>query len=219
MVAPMDFVPIAEETGLIIPIGNWVMDQAGAAAAQWPARRNGDPMQISVNLSARQLFDPQLTSTVRSVVAANGLRPGQLTLEITESVLMEDTDLAVRRLDALKALGVQIAIDDFGTGYSSLSYLRTFPVDVLKIDKSFTDSVAEDVEGACFVQAILHLAQVLRVVTVAEGVEHEAQAVRLRQLGCDVGQGFYFGRPAARAVPGRTAHSRSEARTPILEAS
>jgi EAL domain-containing protein (putative c-di-GMP-specific phosphodiesterase class I) len=147
------------------------------------------------------------------------LEAGQLTLEITESVLMEDTELAVLQLNGLKQLGVQIAIDDFGTGYSSLSYLRSFPVDVLKIDKSFTDSVAVDVEGACFVQAILHLAQVLRVTTVAEGIEHEAQAVRLRELGCDLAQGFYFGRPSADAHPGRIAHSSSLTKTPILEAS
>jgi diguanylate cyclase (GGDEF)-like protein/PAS domain S-box-containing protein len=225
LVAPMEFVPIAEDTGFIVPIGAWVLDQACATAATWPDRPNGQAMQISVNLSARQLFDSDLASNVRSIVQHYGLQPRQLTLEITESVLMEDTDLAVLRLTELKQLGVQIAIDDFGTGYSSLSYLRTFPVDVLKIDKSFTDGVAEDVEGACFVQAILHLAQVLQVTTVAEGVEHEDQAVRLRELGCDVGQGFFFGRPSehadgrSRAKPGQMAHSSSETKTPILEAS
>ena len=219
LVAPMEFVPIAEDIGLIIPIGNWVLDQACAVASRWPLCKSGQPMQISVNLSSRQLFDPQLVDTVRSIVGRHGLDAGQLTLEITESVLMEDTDLAVLQLNALKKLGVHIAIDDFGTGYSSLSYLRSFPVDVLKIDKSFTDMVAVDAEGACFVQAILHLAQVLRVTTVAEGIEHEVQAVRLRELGCDMAQGFYFGRPAADAYSGPMAHSRSEAKTPILEAS
>jgi EAL domain-containing protein (putative c-di-GMP-specific phosphodiesterase class I) len=219
LVAPMDFVPIAEDTGFIIPLGTWVLDQACAAASRWPARKNGQAMQISVNLSARQLFDPHLADTVRSILNRNALQTGQLTLEITESVLMEDTDLAVLQLNTLKHVGVQIAIDDFGTGYSSLSYLRTFPVDVLKIDKSFTESVAVDVEGACFVQAILHLAQVLRVATVAEGIEHEEQAVRLRELGCELGQGFYFGRPSEDALSGRIAHSRSDGKTPILEAS
>ena len=219
LVAPMEFVPIAEETGLIVPIGSWVLEQACAAAASWPARDNGDPVQISVNLSARQLFDPHLIDTVRSVVSRTGLEPGQLTLEITESVLMEDTDLAVLQLNALKGVGVQIAIDDFGTGYSSLSYLRSFPVDVLKIDKSFTDTVAVDIEGACFVQAILHLAQVLRVTTVAEGVEHADQAERLRELGCDRAQGFHFGRPSADVRCVRFVPSRSGAETPILEAS
>jgi diguanylate cyclase (GGDEF)-like protein/PAS domain S-box-containing protein len=219
LVPPMEFVPIAEDTGFIIPIGTWVLDQACAAASSWPARKNGEAMQISVNLSARQLFDPRLVDTVRSIVSRNGIETGQLTLEITESVLMEDTDLAVLQLNSLKNLGVHIAIDDFGTGYSSLSYLRSFPVDVLKIDKSFTDSVAADVEGACFVQAILHLAQVLRVTTVAEGIEHEDQAVRLRELGCDLAQGFYFGRPVADAFPVRIAHSSSVAKTPIFEAS
>ncbi|MEY2451856.1 MAG: hypothetical protein QOD92_1430 [Acidimicrobiaceae bacterium] len=219
LVPPMEFVPVAEDTGFIIPIGTWVLDQACAAASRWPARTNGERMQISVNLSARQLFDANLIETVRSIMKRNGLEVGQLTLEITESVLMEDTDLAVLQLNALKNLGVQIAIDDFGTGYSSLSYLRSFPVDVLKIDKSFTDSVAVDVEGAGFVQAILRLAQVLGVMTVAEGIEQEAQAVRLRELGCELAQGFYFGRPAADPHPVRMAHSSSTAKTPILEAS
>ena len=219
LVAPMEFVPVAEDTGFIIPIGTWVLEEACAATASWPARANGAPLQISVNLSARQLFDPQLVDTVRSIVSRHGLQAGQLTLEITESVLMEDTELAVLQLNALKQLGIQIAIDDFGTGYSSLGYLRSFPVDVLKIDKSFTDAVAVDVEGACFVQAILHLAQVLRVTTVAEGIEHEAQALRLRELGCDLAQGFFFGRPAADTHQGRIAHSSSSAKTPILEAS
>ena len=219
LVPPMEFVPIAEDTGFIIPLGTWVLDRACASASCWPARANGEPLQISVNLSARQLFDAHLVDTVRSIVTRHGLEAGQLTLEITESVLMEDTDLAVLQLNALKQLGVQIAIDDFGTGYSSLSYLRSFPVDVLKIDKSFTDSVAIDVEGAGFVQAILRLAQVLRVTTVAEGIEHEAQAVRLRELGCDLAQGFYFGRPAAEAHPVQIAHSSFPPKTPILEAS
>jgi EAL domain-containing protein (putative c-di-GMP-specific phosphodiesterase class I) len=219
LIPPMEFVPIAEDTGFIIPIGTWVLDQACAAAARWPARENGERMQVSVNLSARQLFDRHLLETVRSIVNRNGLDTGQLTLEITESVLMEDTDLAVLQLNALKNLGVQIAIDDFGTGYSSLSYLRSFPVDVLKVDKSFTDSVAIDLEGACFVQAILHLAQVLRVTTVAEGVEEEAQAIRLRELGCDLAQGYYFGRPAEDPLSVRMAYSSSETKRPILEAS
>src|SRR5204862_4004094 len=144
-------------------------------------------------LSARQLFNPRLVDTIRSILRRSGVDADRLTLEITESVLMEDTDLAVLQLNALKRLGVHIAVDDFGTGYSSLSYLRSFPVDVLKIDKAFTDTVADDVEGECFVQAILHLAQVLRVETVAEGVETAEQANRLRALGCNLAQGFYFG--------------------------
>jgi EAL domain-containing protein (putative c-di-GMP-specific phosphodiesterase class I) len=142
-----------------------------------------------------------------------------VTLEITESVLVGDTERAIAQLDQLKAIGVRIAIDDFGTGYSSLSYLRSFPVDVLKIDKAFTDTVADDVEGECFVQAILHLAQVLRVETVAEGVETAEQANRLRALGCNLAQGFYFGRPAADPAAFRFVPSRSDVKTPILEVS
>ncbi|HEV3226603.1 MAG TPA: EAL domain-containing protein [Acidimicrobiales bacterium] len=219
LVPPMEFVPTAEDTGLIIPIGTWVLSEACAAAMQWQPRDGGQPLDLSVNLSARQLFDPGLVDVVRGAIESTGIEPGRLTLEITESVLMEDTECAVSQLNALKEIGVCIAIDDFGTGYSSLSYLRSFPVDVLKIDKSFTDSVAVDVEGACFVQAILHLAQVLRVTTVAEGIEQRAQADRLRELGCDQAQGFYFGRPMPEPPGARIVPSSSSPKTPILEPS
>jgi EAL domain-containing protein (putative c-di-GMP-specific phosphodiesterase class I) len=195
-----------------------VLKEACAAAARWRPRADGKPIEMSVNLSARQLFDPSFVGMVTDIVGDSGIAPRQLTLEITESVLMKDTGLAVRQLNALKALGVRIALDDFGTGYSSLSYLRSFPVDVLKIDKSFIDNVAVDVEGESFVKAILHLAQVLRVTTVAEGIEQPAQADRLRELGCDQAQGFLFGRPAAEPMV-RIAPSSFSAATPILEAS
>ncbi|MEY2432359.1 MAG: hypothetical protein QOC92_2084 [Acidimicrobiaceae bacterium] len=218
LVAPMEFVPTAEDTGLIIPIGAWVLQEACAAAARWQPGPDGKPIEMSVNISARQLFDPSFVAVVTDIVGHSGIEARQLTLEITESVLMEDTALAVRQLNALRALGVRIALDDFGTGYSSLSYLRSFPVDVLKIDKSFIDNVAVDLEGESFVKAILHLAQVLRVTTVAEGVEQPAQADRLRELGCDQAQGFFFGQPAAEPVV-RIAPSRSSAARPILEAS
>ena len=215
LVAPLEFIPLAEETGLIIPIGAWVLEQACTDATGW----SGDAglVGLSVNISARQLFDPSFADTVALIVQRTGIEPARLTLEITESVLMEDTTLAVQQLNALKRLGVRVAIDDFGTGYSSLSYLRTFPVDVLKIDKSFIENVATDVEGACFVQAILHLAQVLRVTTVAEGVEEASQAERLTQLGCDCAQGFFFGRPAPLpAREGRSTYSRFSPVAPML---
>src|SRR5581483_10735098 len=219
LLPPMRFISTAEDTGLIVQIGRWVLETACRTASQWQPRADGERLRLSVNLSARQLFDPGLVVAVHTVLADTGFAAEHLTLEITESVLMEDTTLAVTRLNALKHLGVRIAIDDFGTGYSSLSYLRSFPVDVLKIDKSFTDSVADDVEGACFVQAILHLAQVLRVTTVAEGIEAAAQAERLRQLGCDQAQGFYFGHPVPEPDAGRIAYSSSDAGEPILERS
>jgi EAL domain-containing protein (putative c-di-GMP-specific phosphodiesterase class I) len=195
LVAPGEFVAIAEDNGMIVPIGRWVLEESCRSAAAWPPSAEGHALDLSVNLSARQLFDTGLVDTVAGILTTTKLDPARLTLEITESVLMEDTALAVLQLRALRAVGVRLAIDDFGTGYSSLSYLRSFPVDSLKVDKSFIDSVHVDIEGACFVQAILHLAQVMRVRTVAEGVEHEAQAERLRELGCDQAQGFYFGRP------------------------
>ena len=219
LVAPGEFVPTAEDTGLIVPIGQWVLERACTDAVDWPLTATGDPLELSVNLSARQLFDAGFADSVRAVIDHTGIDAARVTLEITESMLVDDTARAVEQLEALKQLGVRIAIDDFGTGYSSLSYLRTFPVDTLKIDKSFTDNVAVDVEGACFVQAILHLAQVLRVTTVAEGIEHAEQADRLRELGCDRAQGFYFGRPAAALPSVRFLPSSSAANTPILEAS
>jgi diguanylate cyclase (GGDEF)-like protein/PAS domain S-box-containing protein len=219
LVPPLDFIPIAEEAGLIVPIGQWVLEHACAAAAGWPVPASGEPLELSVNLSARQLYDVSFINGVREIIERTGIAASRLTLEITESVLVDDTDRAVLQLHALKQLGVRIAIDDFGTGYSSLSYLRTFPVDVLKVDKSFIDNVAIDVEGACFVQAILHLAQVLRVTTVAEGIEHAEQADRLRELGCDKAQGYYFGAPAPEVLIEPFGPSSSAAKSPILERS
>jgi diguanylate cyclase (GGDEF)-like protein/PAS domain S-box-containing protein len=219
LVPPLEFVPIAEESGLIVPIGAWVLESACGHAGKWEPLADGRDLGLSVNISARQLFDPSFVSCVRETIESTGIAPERVTLEITESVLVGDTERAIAQLDQLKAIGVRIAIDDFGTGYSSLSYLRSFPVDVLKIDKAFTDTVADDVEGECFVQAILHLAQVLRVETVAEGVETAEQANRLRALGCNLAQGFYFGRPAADPAAFRFVPSRSDVKTPILEVS
>jgi diguanylate cyclase (GGDEF)-like protein/PAS domain S-box-containing protein len=214
LVPPLDFIPVAEDTGLIVAMGEWALDCACATATTWTGPR---PIGVSVNISPRQLFDPDFARTVADILARTGLEPTRLTLEITESVLVEDTSLAIHQLDALKQLGVHIAIDDFGTGYSSLSYLRTFPVDVLKVDKSFIDHVDVDVEGACFVQAILHLATVLGVKTVAEGVERPDQAQRLAELGCDFAQGFHFGRPTdLTATQSRSAYSRFSPVAPIL---
>jgi EAL domain-containing protein (putative c-di-GMP-specific phosphodiesterase class I) len=214
LVPPLDFIPMAEDTGLIVPIGAWVLEEACATAATWTGPRS---IGLSVNISARQLFDADFSQSVADILARTRLEPERLALEITESVLVEDTSLALLQLDLLKQLGVRIAIDDFGTGYSSLSYLRTFPVDILKIDKSFIDYVDADVEGACFVQAILHLATVLRVKTVAEGVEEPGQARRLAELGCDYAQGFYFGRPTEQPdAQSRSAYSRFSPVVPIL---
>jgi EAL domain-containing protein (putative c-di-GMP-specific phosphodiesterase class I) len=193
-IAPLDFIPLAEETGAIVSIGRWVLNTACHQAAQW----QHDPAtaairSVSVNVSGQQLLDHNIVSDVREALHRTGLAPERLTLEITESVLMHDAESVLVRLTALKALGVSLAIDDFGTGYSSLSYLRRFPVDILKIDKSFIDSVAN--QGAALVGAIVTMGASLHMETVAEGIEDSEQAATLRELGCDVGQGFLFSPP------------------------
>ncbi len=191
---PLAFIPLAEETGAIVSIGRWVLEAACHQAALWEK----DPTMatvrsVSVNMSGRQLLDHNIVRDVREALEASGLTPTRLTIEITESVLMRDTETVLGQLTALKALGVSLAIDDFGTGYSSLSYLRRFPVDILKIDKSFVDNVAHN--GAELAKAIVNMGVSLKMHTVAEGIEDAYQAATLRQLGCNVGQGFLFSRP------------------------
>jgi EAL domain-containing protein (putative c-di-GMP-specific phosphodiesterase class I) len=199
LIPPLDFIPLAEEMGLIVPLGRWVLAEACRAATAWPAGPGGEAPGVSVNLSARQLADASLVDDVRDALAATGLAPARLTLEITESVIMHDTAQALARLRALKALGVRLAIDDFGTGYSSLGYLRQFPVDVLKIDKRFVDGVARGGEAAALARTIVALADSLQLRTVAEGVE----AAALEALGCAFGQGFLFARPMPAAEVAR----------------
>jgi diguanylate cyclase (GGDEF)-like protein/PAS domain S-box-containing protein len=190
LLAPADFVPVAEDTGLILPIGVWVLEQACRQAAQWP-----DAIRISVNLSARQLTDPSLLEAVTRVLRETALLPDRLCLEITESALMVDAEAAIEAVTALKLLGVRIGIDDFGTGYSSLSYLKRFPVDVLKVDRSFVHGLGVDEQDAALVAGVIHVAQALSLTTVAEGVETDEQRICLRSLGCETAQGYFFGRP------------------------
>jgi diguanylate cyclase (GGDEF)-like protein/PAS domain S-box-containing protein len=194
IVPPAAFIPLAEETGLIIPIGRWVLEQACQQARQWQ-QTAGRQLSISVNLSVRQFQDPGLVDDVARALGHAGLGPGSLVLEITESLLMHDTDATIAKLHELKALGVRLAIDDFGTGYSSLSYLRRFPVDILKVDKSFIDAVAANGEDPALARAIIELGHTLRLQTVAEGIEAPEQARQLRTLQCELGQGYYFARP------------------------
>ncbi|GAB3846287.1 hypothetical protein GCM10027610_064110 [Dactylosporangium cerinum] len=189
LIAPDRFIPLAEESGLILPLGYAVLDTACRQAAAWPG------LKISVNLSPRQVQDPAVVLYVQQTLARSGLPPHLLTLEITESLLHEDAEVAQHRLGELKALGVQLAVDDFGTGYSSLSRLHDFPIDILKIPKPFVDGVAEGAERSALARAILDLAAALGLEVVAEGIEHAAQAEELRRLGCPVGQGFHFSRP------------------------
>ena len=219
LVSPADFIGAAEETGLIVSIGDSVLRQACAQIAEWRAERPGLELSVSVNLSGRQLADAGLVATVRDILRESGVPAELLCLEITETVLMRESDSNLARLHDLKALGVRLAIDDFGTGYSSLSYLRQFPVDVLKIDKSFMDGVARDVEGRSFVKAIVRLAQTLRIATVAEGVEDEAQLETLRRVGCDRAQGFLFARPQPAAELGAILRSGWPLATGELQAS
>ncbi len=194
-VPPLTFIPLAELSGQIVPIGRWVLGQACRQAASWRSPSGTEPLNVSVNLSMRQLAEPNLVGDVREALGESGLDSGLLTLEITESVLMQDADDVLPRLYALKDLGVRLAIDDFGTGYSSLAYLRHLPVDVVKIDKSFVDSLAERSAGEAFVHAIVDLSHSLELTTVAEGVEDQLVVSKLVAIGCDLAQGFHFARP------------------------
>jgi len=196
LVPPATFIPLAEETGLIVPIGRWVLAAACEQLRAWDeCLPDGEALGLSVNISGRQLEDDALIVELASILARTGVPANRLTLEITESVVMRRLDDSLRRLRALKALGVRLAIDDFGTGYSSLSYLQRFPVDVLKIDKSFVGGVADGASGAALAKTIIALGDALGLHSVAEGVETEAQRVALDALGCAGGQGYHFARP------------------------
>jgi diguanylate cyclase (GGDEF)-like protein len=196
LVAPTRFVPVAEESGLIIPIGAWVLEQACRQLRAWNHHvGNGPQGSVEVNLSARQIDDPRIVTTVERILARTGLPPEHLTLEITESALMEDAAAALDVLRALKKIGVSLAIDDFGTGYSSLSYLQRFPLDFLKVDRSFVETLGIDAGGEEIVSAVINLAHALGLKVVAEGVETEEQLEILRSLRCDFAQGFLFARP------------------------
>jgi diguanylate cyclase (GGDEF)-like protein len=193
LIGPNDFIPIAEESGLIIPIGRWVLDTACAQAAEWT--RQGHPVRMAVNVSAVQLDDESLVDDVRRALATSGLSPHQLTLEITETALMRDA-LAIKvRLHELKILGVSLAIDDFGTGYSSLAYLQQFPVDAIKIDRSFISGIAESRESHALIRTLIQLGKTLQLETLAEGIEDKGQLHELLRQDCDTGQGFLYARP------------------------
>jgi diguanylate cyclase (GGDEF)-like protein len=190
---PADFVAVAEETGLILPIGAWVLREACMRARQWQSEFPSDPpLSLAVNISARQVHQPGLRDIVAAALADSGLPPHSLILEITETLMMQDAELSIARLGELKELGIRLAIDDFGTGYSSLSYLRKFPVDILKIDKSFVDGVSRRSKEQELAQSIIELGQTLKLEIVAEGVEQAEQLGWLQSRHCDMGQGFYF---------------------------
>jgi diguanylate cyclase (GGDEF)-like protein/PAS domain S-box-containing protein len=193
-VPPSDFIPLAEETGLIVPLGEWMLRRACEEAAQWP----GD-IRIAVNISAVQVRNADFVSTVVSALANAGLDPKRLEIEITESVLLQDTAGNIDVLHRLRALGVRISMDDFGTGYSSLSYLRSFPFDKIKIDQAFVRDLPRDTEALAIIRAVTGLSASLGIVTTAEGVETEAQLAQLREQGCCEVQGYLISRPAPSA--------------------
>jgi EAL domain-containing protein (putative c-di-GMP-specific phosphodiesterase class I) len=193
-IAPLEFVPLLEDTGMIVPVGRHVLTEACAWAAHMQSHcPRQPPLSMAVNVSARQLQRPEFIDEVRLALHDTGIVPASLTLELTESVMMQDMELSLLRLKALRAMGVKLAIDDFGTGYSSLNYIRQLPVDVLKIDRSFLADPNPEV--ADLTEAIVGLARIFKLEVVAEGIEHPAQLERLRVSNCDFGQGFHFAQP------------------------
>ena len=196
LLMPASFIAVAEESGLIVPIGQWVLQEASRQALAWNQDRAAKaPLVVSVNLSARQFDDANLVRSIGQILEQTGLQPAALKLEITESAAIRHVDSTVLKMQELKALGVQIAIDDFGTGYSSLNYVKRFPVDALKIDRSFIEGLGENLLDTAIVQSVVALAKNLQLSVVGEGVESNAQAVHLRDIGCQRAQGFLFAHP------------------------
>jgi len=196
LVPPLEFIPLAEETGLIVPLGGWVLRQACHQLAEWQRLRGGgDPFVMNVNLSSRQLVRDVIADEVAAAVDESGIRASWLVLEVTETVLMADPIAAATALGHIRDLGVRVALDDFGSGYSSLSHLRRFPIDIVKIDKSFVDDVAHEGVESAIAKGIIQLGRAMQIQTVAEGIEADEQAETLRSLGCELGQGFFFAKP------------------------
>jgi diguanylate cyclase (GGDEF)-like protein len=191
LISPAEFIPVAEETGLVAPLGTWVIQQACRQVAAWQAAGQ-PPLKVSVNLSAAQFAQDDLVNTIEAALQAAGISPHMLQLELTESMLMEDVERHIRALEALRALGIAIAIDDFGTGYSSLAYLRRLPIDCVKIDRAFVREIARDRRDAAVVRGAIALAHSLDLTVVAEGVEDAGQLDLLRRFGCDEIQGYHF---------------------------
>jgi EAL domain-containing protein (putative c-di-GMP-specific phosphodiesterase class I) len=197
LIPPIEFVGLAEESGLILPMGNWVLTQACRQAAEW-RRSRGDlpPVTVSVNVSAKQVHHGSLYKVVQQVLRDTDLEAGLLKLELTESVLMEEVEGLHETLDRITAQGVHLALDDFGTGYSALGYLHRFPIQTLKVDRSFVAGIGIDAKRSAIVQAVIDMARALGIDVVAEGVETATQAALLFELGCKYAQGFYFAKPA-----------------------
>jgi EAL domain-containing protein (putative c-di-GMP-specific phosphodiesterase class I) len=196
MVGPLSFIPVAEESRLIIPIGRWVIEQACRQVAAWQQLKPDQaPMSVAVNISARQLADPELISHIEGSVRANRIDPSTLWLELTETAVLEDTDFVERSLRQLKGLGLRLVLDDFGVGFSSLGYLKRLPLSLIKLDRSFVENVTESPHDAAIVRAVCQMAGTIGIGVVAEGVETEEQVRAARDLGCGYAQGFRFARP------------------------
>jgi len=208
LLSPAEFIPFAEETGLIVPIGAWALEAACAQTAYWQRVRDAEsetgrpPLSISVNLAARQVADRTLAKTVADIISRTGIAPEAIVLELTENTLMLDTTSTIDALQALRSQGLHLSIDDFGTGYSSLSYLKRFPVEALKIDRTFIRGLGRETEDTSIVEAIIRLAHALQLSAVAEGLETPTQLETLRTLGCDYGQGYLLGHPLPASVIG-----------------
>jgi EAL domain-containing protein (putative c-di-GMP-specific phosphodiesterase class I) len=196
MVPPSEFITVAEDTGLIVPIGEWVLEQACRRLAAWNrAYPDRAPLDIAINVSVRQFRQPGFVTALEKVLRETGIDPQWLMLEVTESMLLDDTDAALARLDTAKSLGIRLAIDDFGTGYSSLAYLRRFPLDVVKIDQTFTQDLGNEAADTTLVAGVVALTHVLGHTVVAEGAETLEQVMTLQALRCDFVQGYYFSPP------------------------
>jgi EAL domain-containing protein (putative c-di-GMP-specific phosphodiesterase class I) len=195
LVSPARFIPLAEETGLILPIGQWVLDTACAQLKRWADDPRTHALQMSVNVSARQFHQHDFVESVRHSLVSSGINPTLLKLELTESVVLGNVDVVIERMQQLNALGVSFSLDDFGTGYSSLSYLKRLPLSQVKIDQSFVRDVTEDTNDAAIVRAILAMSHTLGLQVIAEGVETQAQRDFLLQNHCTAYQGYLFGKP------------------------
>jgi predicted signal transduction protein with EAL and GGDEF domain len=189
---PQHFIPLAEETGLIVQLGAWVLGEACRQLQVWRAAHPEIPLIVAVNISGRQLQGLGMADALRQTLTSSGVEPSSVVLEITESVLMQQTDAVLERLQEIKALGVRLAIDDFGTGYSSLSYLQRFPIDILKIAKPFVEEVGQGADRSALARAIVGLGDTLKLETIAEGIERAEQRAALVELGCSLGQGHHF---------------------------
>ena len=198
-ISPLEFIPIAEETGMINPIGHWIIDTAISQCKQWLNAGHND-IVMAINLSAVQFNNPLLVSTIVGILKTHQLPPQHLELEITESVAMINIELTIKQLRALADGGLRLSLDDFGTGYSSLNYLKKFPINKLKIDQGFVFDMLEDEDDAAIVDAVITLARSLGLKTLAEGVETQAHLLALQAKGCDFMQGFYFSRPVSAAA-------------------